>query len=388
MNSMRQSLVFRPKLLLIGSILIGISLLVLWVILPDRHLVYTVETGQRLEQVVFSPDGQLLATSADKGDIFLWNAADGTARGRLSGHKGRSALAFSPDGTLLVSASVDGTIRLWDAAHHTLHATLWTYPPPPGRAFIEHYADGSSQPVQERFMSVAFSPDGQLIFAGGTGERVLVFNAALGAFQRFVYVEKPPQVNLYSWMRSIAINRAGNVLLLQDSTQVQLFQLPSLQHIMNINRTTVPGLALNTGWAVFDTATPHLTIFYYAVGGLGRSTVSTMHDVVSTEGRLIKAADPVPVDAHFRPPSTATSFAVRPDARMVAWGGGFEPDYAWGIFNWLMDTRIIVWRLDAAQPTFYRGHHEEVSSLVFSPDGQLLASVSRDTTLRVWRVSE
>lgn len=215
-----------------------------------------------------------------------------------------------------------------------------------------------------------------------------MFDTATGAFQRFVYVEKPPWADALSLIYSIAINRTGDVLLLYDGTQAQLWSLPSLQHITTINYLNPVGLAQAPRWAVFDPATAHITTFYYTVGQLGRSTVSPMHEVVSVDGRLITAADPLPAKAHFRSPSTAMSFAVRPDARMVAWGGGFDPEYGGGLLNWYMDTRIIVWHVDAAQPTFYRGHREEVTDLAFSPDGQLLASVSRDTTLRVWRVSE
>ena len=55
-----------------------------------------------------------LASAAWDGSVRLWNLADGSAQ-ILEGHRGNvNAVAFRPDGAL-VSAGFDGTIRLWAA---------------------------------------------------------------------------------------------------------------------------------------------------------------------------------------------------------------------------------------------------------------------------------
>ena len=64
--------------------------------------------------LIISPDGKLIATSDQEGNIYLWQSEDGKQVIRLRGHReGITELAFSPDGKFLASASVDGTIRLW-----------------------------------------------------------------------------------------------------------------------------------------------------------------------------------------------------------------------------------------------------------------------------------
>src|ERR1051326_4799818 len=38
-------------------------------------------------------------------------------------------------------------------------------------------------------------------------------------------------------------------------------------------------------------------------------------------------------------------------------------------------------------PLIYRGHNDYIFSLAFSPDSTMLASASRDTTVRIWSIN-
>lgn len=105
--------------------------------------------------VVFSPDGQLVATSSGH-DFKLWNVSTGRLimTFKFNGntctacHTGRvNYIAFSPDGKRLATASDDTTAKLWDTVSGKYLAQM----------------AGTEEPVQ----SVAFSPDGKTVATGG-----------------------------------------------------------------------------------------------------------------------------------------------------------------------------------------------------------------------------
>ncbi len=72
-----------------------------------------------------------------------------TEKATLTAHEGGVlSVAFSPDGQMLASGSSDDTVRLWDM----------TTDPPTEKATLNGHEDG--------VVSVAFSPDGQTLASG------------------------------------------------------------------------------------------------------------------------------------------------------------------------------------------------------------------------------
>lgn len=73
----------------------------------------------------FSPDGEILAGGSARGTVRLWNAMTGGIRTTLRGHSDSvTSVTFSADGRRVATASLDGTVRLWNPATGVPEATL------------------------------------------------------------------------------------------------------------------------------------------------------------------------------------------------------------------------------------------------------------------------
>jgi WD40 repeat protein len=73
-----------------------------------------------VDTVAYSPNGRFIVSASShvnaKGDITVWNIAEGRKFLTLSGHTGWvTVLTYSPDGKKIISGSFDGDIREWDA---------------------------------------------------------------------------------------------------------------------------------------------------------------------------------------------------------------------------------------------------------------------------------
>jgi hypothetical protein len=128
----------------------------------DGTLLQTLNTNaafvheSSIESLSITPDASLLASCSYK-IVQLWKLPSGAMQ-TLNGHTDWVVgVAFSPDGKILASASFDTSVKIWRASDGALLQTI------PGVA-------------QQR--CVAFSPDGSLLAIGGGEKTVRLFRTS------------------------------------------------------------------------------------------------------------------------------------------------------------------------------------------------------------------
>ncbi|MFN6567299.1 WD40 repeat domain-containing protein [Dendronalium sp. ChiSLP03b] len=111
--------------------------------------------------LALSPDGKLLATGGQDGQIYLWQMADGKNLLTFKGHENWVwTVAFSPDGQTLASGGHDRLVKLWNTQTGDFLKTL----------------DRHTGVVY----SVCFSPDGQTLASCSLDTSIRLWDIRLG----------------------------------------------------------------------------------------------------------------------------------------------------------------------------------------------------------------
>ncbi|MHB8624958.1 MAG: WD40 repeat domain-containing serine/threonine protein kinase [Aggregatilineales bacterium] len=113
-----QMLVFSPDGRLLASVghnpVLKTTSVYLWQTTNGQQELALTEQTNAVRSAAISPDGALLATGHEDGSIQLWDTVTGKAIKTLLGHDGEiHSLVFNPDGQLLASGSYDRTVRIW-----------------------------------------------------------------------------------------------------------------------------------------------------------------------------------------------------------------------------------------------------------------------------------
>ncbi|MEO8953572.1 MAG: protein kinase [Ktedonobacteraceae bacterium] len=336
------------------------------VVLPAEATLYRYHGHmETVTTVVWSPQGNRLASASNDGMVMLWDAFSGANVLVYAGHRGPvRSVAWSPTGERLASAGEDGTIQLWDAStgthlwsYHThesaVNAVAWS---PDGR-YLASASDDTTVQVWDAVTAqhlftyrghvesvhlLGWSCDSQRIASAGKDSRVHVWEATTG-LHAFVY-RHPENVHALAWSphrNSIAVVGANNMVLLWEA----------------IPESTMSG---------FSTPFSAISTLAWSPDGLRLALAGSSGEVLVCEAGTGK--NMLLYQEHNE---QVTSLAWSPDSKCLA--------------SVSADKTVAVWTttiLDSICP--YRGHSASVYLLAWSPDGMCIASAGADHTVQVW----
>ena len=336
--------------------------------------IFSGHTGAVYE-VVFSPNGKLIASASRDQTIKLWRT-DGTLVNTLKGHGDWvRGVTFSPNSKHIASASQDGTVKLWQM-DGTLLKTL-----------EDHNAGVNS---------VAFSFNDQLIASGSDDNTVKIWktNGTLlktlkGHTDQVRGVTFSPDSQLVA-----SASGDGTIKLWKiDGTLVKTLR----GHNSGVNRVIFSPVRVETPHGfdiIIASASDDNTVKLWQTNGDKLFTFKKHQAGIdgiafSSDGKIIaSASDDNTVKIWQTDGSLLRSLTVHnEEVRSVA----FSPDDK-AMASASDDSRVELWRPKETLLTILAGHNDEIESVAFSPItvaspegiGQIVASASDDKTIKLW----
>jgi serine/threonine protein kinase/WD40 repeat protein len=311
-----------------------------------------------INDLVFSPDGSLLAAAGVQSTINIWDFTNRVVKFRLTGHRGHvNSVAFSLDGSRLISAGADGAIRVWDVSSQKL---------------VGMFRD----PADREVRSLALAPGGNVVLSAAADE-VRIWptepRQAAVAFQTGQQWGDPVISPDGKWL--VTHEPTVDLKDYSEAESVKVWDLASHRERFHLIPTNKEPLA-----PVFS---PDGRCF--VLGGEDRNRIVGVWETALWD----KANAPMQASTYLTNDFEVGSICFSPDGTIMALAGlCFGPEEQSAATNRLTFREVGTWRklniLEAAGAGATR--EASATSAAFSHNSRFLAVGYRDGWVRLWDI--
>ncbi|KIM78135.1 hypothetical protein PILCRDRAFT_824851 [Piloderma croceum F 1598] len=284
-----------------------------------------------ISHITFSPCGKKLASSSHDQTIGVWDVATGQAIGPPLARQNGSVtyVEFSPDGEKLVSLGSDGMVLLWDVDSHSV---AFTYTSRPSYVWL-----------------VAFLPDGKKIASASGNKTIRLWEAGTGEAIGYA---------LEGHTRNIT-----DIVLSPDGTKLASASKDTTVRLWNVENGQEIGSPLEGHTD---------TVACVSFSPDGRQIASGSFD---GSVQLWDVETGHKVGLPLKSPNNTSDWITVRRQDWVAW----SPDGKM-LASAPCSATITIWEADTGNEIarVATGHSSYIQSLVFSPEGKRIASISND----------
>lgn len=357
----------------------------LWDVASGQSLGILQGHSGNINSAVFSSDGRLVVTASDDYTVIVWNVTTKSIVTRLVGHSGPvNTATFGPNDSSILSASDDNTAQLWnwkDVRQFKFSAdprSIVRVAPARDSSVMSVSVDGN---VRLWDLNGIIKPGGteldlQSILASRSADALrIIYDVAVNPRSDAIAISsvastRPPSDidhSAHIWnatthkfdrelsghqepVTKVSFSADGRYLATMSTKRVQLWLTQNYNQVKS-----------------YDPQSLKDSLISMAFTGDGKKFLA------ADDGGTLWTVDLNTGNAETtRLPTKILRAAFSSDGKNIAVSS---------------DSGVMIWALPTKQYTTVDGYAGPVSRLTFSPDGQLLITVSLDGFMRVWNTA-
>lgn len=340
----------------------------------SKILVWNMKTGTNLLNInqndfitdfAISPDGKYIVSGSKDGHVVLLDVNTGQVRGDLWDDNSIESIIFSPNGEQIASANINGDVLIWN--------------------IVDKESIRINTGTTKLYLT--FSPDSKWLVTGGKDGSVVFWESSKGKKQKMIYLENGISVLVYSQNGKLLYTASEDGVYKIWNTTKDLFvvngsiyygPISSASFSPNSEYIVHGGMSGYTYAYGFGKTDRMGQIQFYSIATtFGEGKVN--QTAFSPDGKKFATAS----DNGEIIISPMTTGILNHDSKV--WDIEFSKDKNL-IVTSSKDGTARIWDTQTGKKMLSLKHNDQVNRATFNPDSSLIVTASSDHTAKVWRV--